>query len=228
MNKYYTLLAKILKVGKDQTNKKGGIRYLLNENLALTPGDLLAIFEEHPIARKKLKAELNLFMDGITDIEPYNAQNIVWWDYCKPFLLNSYPTYMVHLPELIGKIRQEKRPSKNYILFLGANGLETNQLPCISTIQFQLENEDDGTLSLVVSAYQRSSDANLGLPSDLYQLYLISNLIGIPLKSINLFLANVHIYHSNLAETERLLNTQNHECAADILRPSDFHFTLNV
>lgn len=64
MNKYYQILGKVLEKGKTQTNKKGNIRYLLNEQLSLTPADLLDIFESHGIARKKLKNELQLFMQG--------------------------------------------------------------------------------------------------------------------------------------------------------------------
>ena len=58
MNKYYQILNKILEQGKIQTNKKGNIRYLLNEQLSLSPADLLDIFESHGIARKKLKNEI--------------------------------------------------------------------------------------------------------------------------------------------------------------------------
>lgn len=43
MNKYYRILDKILATGKTQTNKKGNIQYLLNEQLSLTPVDLLDI-----------------------------------------------------------------------------------------------------------------------------------------------------------------------------------------
>ena len=68
-------------------------------------------------------------------------------------------------------------------------------------IQFQI---DDG--GLVISAYQRSSDANLGLPADIYHLYLISRQIDIPLKSITLTFGNVHIYESNEENTYRLLS----------------------
>lgn len=35
MNKYYRILDKILVAGKTQTNKKGNIQYLLNEQLSL-------------------------------------------------------------------------------------------------------------------------------------------------------------------------------------------------
>ena len=56
MNKYYRILDKILATGKTQTNKKGNIQYLLNEQLSLTPADLLDIFEGHNIARKKLRS----------------------------------------------------------------------------------------------------------------------------------------------------------------------------
>lgn len=52
MNKYHQILQKVLSEGKDQTNRKGEIRYLLNEQLHLTPADLLDIFEGHGIARK--------------------------------------------------------------------------------------------------------------------------------------------------------------------------------
>jgi thymidylate synthase len=199
-NKYYAILGKILKEGKNQTNKKGNIRYLLNESLTLTPGDLLDIFETHGIARKKLRSELSLFMKGERDVEKYREAGITWWDYCGRILINSYPTYFEKLPGLIEKINREKRSSKNYVLFLGSTDAETNQAPCLSLVQFQI---DDG--ELVVSAYQRSSDANLGLPADIYHLYLMARQIEVPLKSITLNLGNVHIYENNLERTKELL-----------------------
>jgi thymidylate synthase len=188
-NKYYAVLGKILQHGKRQSNKKGSITYLLNEQLHLTPYDLLEIFEGHNIARKKLRNELSLFMVGERDLTKYREAGINWWDYCGKILINSYPTYFEKLPALIEQINREKRNSKNYVLFLGSTGAETNQVPCLSLIQFQL---DDG--ELVLSAYQRSSDANLGLPADIYHLYLIARQIEAPLKSIALNLGNVHIY----------------------------------
>ncbi len=200
MNKYYRILDRILTVGKMQKNKKGGIRYLLNEQLSLTPGDLLDIFEGHRIARKKLKSELRLFMQGERQVEKYRQAGINWWDYCGSNLVNSYPTYLEKLPPLVEKINREKRPSKNYVLFLGATDAESNQAPCLSLVQFQI---DDG--ELVVSAYQRSSDANLGLPSDIYHLYLMARQIDLPLKSITLNLGNVHIYENNIDKTRLLL-----------------------
>ena len=200
MNKYHQILHKVLASGKNQTNKKGNIRYLLNEQLSLTPADLLDIFEGHGIARKKLRSELQLFMQGERNVEKYRDAGINWWDYCGSILVNSYPTYFEKLPPLIEKINREKRSSKNYVLFLGATNAETNQAPCLSLVQFQI---DEG--ELVVSAYQRSSDANLGLPADIYHLYLMARQIDLPLKSITLFLGNVHIYQNNIEKTESLL-----------------------
>ena len=201
MNKYHEMLNKILTEGKSQTNKKGNIRYLLNESMVLTPADLLEIFEGHPIARCKLKSELQLFMEGERMTERYREAGITWWDYCGSVLVNSYPTYMEKLPPLIAKINREKRNSKNYVLFLGATDAESNQAPCISLVQFQIDNG-----GLVMTAYQRSSDANLGLPSDMYQLYLISRQINLPLNSITLCLGNVHIYENNIDRTKQLLS----------------------
>lgn len=200
MNKYHQILHKVLASGKNQTNKKGNIRYLLNEQLSLTPADLLDIFEGHGIARKKLRSELQLFMQGERNVEKYRDAGINWWDYCGSILVNSYPTYFEKLPPLIEKINREKRSSKNYVLFLGATNAESNQAPCLSLVQFQI---DEG--ELVVSAYQRSSDANLGLPADIYHLYLMARQIDLPLKSITLFLGNVHIYQNNIEKTESLL-----------------------
>lgn len=201
MNKYYQILDKILQTGKTQTNKKGCIKYLLNERLMLTPADLLDIFESHGIARKKLKEELKLFMQGIRDVEKYKEAGITWWDYCGHTLVNSYPTYFEKLPPLIAKINREKRNSKNYVLFLGETGVESNQAPCLSLVQFQI---DEG--ELVLSAYQRSSDANLGLPADIYHLYLMARQVELPLKSITLNLGNVHIYENNIDQTLELLS----------------------
>lgn len=201
MNKYYKILDRIIYTGKQQCNKKGKIRYLLNEQLTLTPSDLLDIFETHSIARRKLKDELQLFMQGERQIEKYRKADIAWWDYCGSILVNSYPTYLEKLPPLIEKINREKRSSKNYVLFLGETGAESNQAPCLSLVQFQI---DEG--ELVISAFQRSSDTNLGLPADIYHLYLISRQIELPLKSITLNLANVHIYKNNIERTKELLS----------------------
>lgn len=201
INKYHQLLIRILNQGRHQQNKKGGITYLINEQLSPTPGDLLEIFETHGIARKKLKAELSLYMAGECDIERYRAAGIDWWDYCGQTLINSYPTYMAKLPVLIDRINRERRSSKNYVLFLGATEAPTNQAPCLSLIQYQIEEGE-----LVISAYQRSSDASLGLPSDLYHLYLMSRQIELPLRSITLNLGNVHIYDTNIEATRRMLD----------------------
>lgn len=199
-NKYHEILEKILQKGKQQTNKKGSIKYLLNAVLTLKPVDLLEIFEGHGLARNKLKSELQLFLQGERLTERYRDIGVTWWDYCGPILVNSYPTYFEKLPRLIEKINKEKRPSKNYVLFLGETNAESNQQPCLSLVQFQIEKG-----KLVISAYQRSSDASLGLPADIYHLYLISKQIELPLKSITLFLGNVHIYDNNLEATQELL-----------------------
>lgn len=201
MNKYHEILTKIVEKGKRQQNKKGSITYLLNEKMELKPIDLLELFEGHPMAKKKLKDELNLFMSGERSTQAYREVGVSWWDYCGPILVNSYPTYFEKLPKLIDKINKEKRNSKNYVLFLGSNDTETNQQPCLSLVQFQIENG-----KLVISAYQRSSDASLGLPCDIYHLYLISKQIDVPLKSITVMLGNVHIYENNIDSTKALLN----------------------
>lgn len=70
---------------------------------------------------------------------------------------------------------------------------------------------------MVLSAYQRSSDANLGLPADIYHLYLMSRQIELPLKSITLYLGNVHIYENNERKTRGLLDGK-----------ADVKFELNV
>lgn len=212
MNKYYQLLEKVLRSGKQQENRKGRIRYLLNQQLSLTPADLLDIFEGHSIARKKLRKELELFTSGERLTERYREAGISWWDYCGPILVNSYPTYLEKLPGLISRINREKRNSKNYVLFLGSTDAESNQAPCLSLVQFQI---DDGRL--VISAYQRSSDANLGLPADIYHLYLMSRQIELPLESITLNLGNVHIYDNNIGKTMALLEGD-----------EDVRFDLNV
>lgn len=212
MNKYHLILKKILTEGKKQSNKKGDIHCLLDEQLTLSTADLLDIFEGHNLARKKLRTELKLFMQGERDIKRYREAGITWWDYCGQTLVNSYPTYFEKLPPLVDKINRERRNSKNYVLFLGSTDAETNQAPCLSLVQFQI---DDG--ELVVSAYQRSSDANLGLPSDIYHLYLMTRQIDLPLKRITLTFGNVHIYENNIEGTHRLLNGE-----------EEIRFELNV
>ena len=211
MNKYYQTLQNILDKGKTQSNKKGNIKYLINEVLSMGVDDLLQIFDEHRIAKSKLRQELELYFNGVTNVEAYNKEGIFWWDYCAPSLINSYPTYFKKLPALIEKINNEKRSSKNYVLFIGETGVQTNQLPCLSLIQFQISDGE-----LYMSVYQRSADSNLGLPSDIYQMYLISQLIDVPLANITFFIVNAHIYENNIDKTYQLLKGETHK------------FTLNV
>ena len=201
MNKYYQLLDKILKNGKLQTNKKGNIKYLINEVLSMDTKDINKIIDQHPIAKKKLSKELELYCEGNTSVSEYNKVGITWWDYCTPKMINTYPTYFKKLPKLIKKINKEKRSSKNYMLFIGETGIETSQLPCLSLMQFQISNKE-----LYITVYQRSADSNLGLPSDIYHAYLISQMINIPLNNITFFIGNAHIYENNLQNTFLLLN----------------------
>lgn len=205
MNKYYKLLDAILKKGKLQTAKKNKSIYLLNQTLSFSENQLKRLFLEHKVAKSKLSKELELYMDGETSIEKYNEHQIYWWDYCSPNLVNSYPTYFKKLPALIEKINSLK-PSKNYVLFIGETGVYTNQLPCLSLIQFQ---NLDGKINLTI--YQRSADCSLGLPSDIFQMYLVSNLINMPLNNITFFIGNAHIYENNIEETERLLKGESYK-----------------
>jgi len=200
MNKYYKLLEKIISNGKKQTNKKGNITYLINQSLELNENDIIKILNEHPIAKKKLSNELELYCSGVTSVKEYNAVGITWWDYCYPEMINTYPTYFKKLPALIEKINKEKRSSKNYMLFIGETGVETSQLPCLSLMQFQIS---EGRLHVTI--FQRSADSNLGLPSDIFQAYLISQKIDITLGSITFFIGNAHIYDNNLTKTGQLL-----------------------
>lgn len=211
MNKYYKTLENILLNGKTQLNKKGNIKYIINEVLSMDLDDLQKIFLEHKIAKAKLAKELELYFSGETQIEKYNEQGIFWWDYCAPTLINSYPTYFKKLPALIKKINTEKKSSKNYVLFIGETGKETNQQPCLSLIQFQISDKE-----LYITVYQRSADSCLGLPSDIYQAFLISKLIDMPLKNITFFIGNAHIYENNIIETTNLLHGK------------DYKFNLNV
>jgi thymidylate synthase len=201
--KYYKLLDNIITKGICQSNKKGYILYLTNQILSHNVSELNELFNNHPIAKNKLKAELELYMRGETLVEKYKEKGIEWWNYCSPELINSYPTYFKKLPALIEKINKEKRNSKNYVLFIGNTDAITNQLPCLSLIQFQIENN-----KLNMTVYQRSADSNLGLPSDIFQMNCIADLIDIELNSITFFIGNAHIYENNVKETKKLLNGQ--------------------
>ena len=108
-NKYHQILMRILDEGRRQSNRKGNIIYLLNQQLSLTPADLLDIFEGHGIARKKLRSELKLFMSGERSVEKYREAGIHWWDYCGSILVNSYPTYFEKLPPLLKRINEKQR-----------------------------------------------------------------------------------------------------------------------
>jgi thymidylate synthase len=209
-NKYYKLLEKIILKGKLQQAKKNNSICLLNEKLSFSEKQIVNLFNQHKVAKAKLATELELYMGGITDVKIYNDNNINWWDYCNPSLINSYPTYFKDLQFLINKINTLK-PSKNYVFFIGNTTAYTNQLPCLSLMQFQIQKN-----KLYITVYQRSADSNLGLPSDIYQVYLISKLINLKLANITFFIGNAHIYENNIEETKKCLNGL------------DFKFNLNT
>jgi thymidylate synthase len=203
MNKYFTLLKSILDNGELQKNKKGNIKFLINQSISLNENEILDLFSEYKVASKKLQIELHLYMQGEDNIEKYKEHGIHWWDYCLPKFVGSYPQYFKKLPKLIKKINLEKRNSKNYVLFIGDSEAETNQLPCLSLIQFQICNN-----KLDLTVYQRSADSNLGLPSDIYQMYVLSKKVDLPLNSITFFIGNAHIYANNIEETKNVINNQ--------------------
>ena len=60
-----------------------------------------------------------------------------------------------------------------------------------------------------MTVFQRSADSSLGLPSDIYQMYLISKLINVELANITFFIGNAHIYENNIENTIKLLKGEN-------------------
>lgn len=213
-NKYFGLLRNIIVEGKSQQQKKGEIVYLLNQLLSFNKAEIDELLNNHyKVPEKLLKRELKLYMEGNTNVADYKSQGINWWDYCAPTMLNTYPTYFEKLPDLIDKINKEKRPSKNYVLFIGETGVPTSQLPCLSLMQFQLT--EDG---LNLTVYQRSADSNLGLPCDLFHAYEIMKMIDAPFNNLTFFIGNAHIYKNNIDNTKSLIN-------GEVIRPK---YNLNV
>lgn len=205
-NRYFDLLRKIMNEGHIEKGKKADLIALYNQKLTMTENEIVDLFMFYKISKEKLESELELYLKGEEEVSKYPE----WWRYIDSKFINSYPQYFYMLPRLIDKINSG-RQSKNYILYLGSTLSDTNQLPCVSLMQFQLyENK------LYITVFQRSADANLGLPADLYQVYLISKKINFPLANITFFYGNVHIYWNNLFETENMLD-------GDLYR-----FTLNV
>ena len=91
-NKYHQILNKILDTEKCNRTRKATSGTLLDERLRLTPSDLLDIFETHGIARKKLRAELSLFMRGERSVEKYReGRNHLVGLLRGATLVNSYP-----------------------------------------------------------------------------------------------------------------------------------------
>ena len=217
---YFNLLKRILVNGKKQANKKANNVGLMNETLTFDSIDIDKFFKDYKVARRKLAVELDLYNKGVTSTKEYRKNDIVWWDYVGKKMVNTYPSYFKDLPELLEKIGREKRQSKNYVLFIGDNKGsvqgKTNQLPCLSLIQFQIDEKN----KLHITVYQRSADANLGLPSDIFQISLIGKMMEfkheLPLGSITFFIGNAHIYENNIQETINMLSYK------------DYKFNLNV
>ena len=200
MNVYDELLGHIIDNGYTATNKKGNTICLTGVTLNMDGTEMAAIINGRKgLPRTKLKRELTLFMMGETRVRKYRDADIHWWDgYNTPDLVNTYPDYFRYLPELLDTVNQGTS-SKNHVLHIGNNAPSTQQ-PCISLIQFQVVNK-----KLRVSVFQRSCDASIGLPADIYQLSLIVDMIKFPLEHISWHFGNVHIYENNLDETRKYL-----------------------
>lgn len=148
MNKYHQTLGRVLASGKAQTDREGSIHHLLNERPTLTPVDLLDIFEGHPITRKKLKNESQLFIQGERSVKKYHEADINWWSCCGSILVSGHPTYLGKLPSLIECTSRERCSSKNYALFLDSTNAESSQVSYLNLVQFQVEQRE-----LVVMTY---------------------------------------------------------------------------
>ena len=211
MNKYYRLTSTILRQGRWQKAGKGRSQFIHNMVLSMAHFDVDQIIEEHKIPKKLLTSELALYMKGERSVAEYELVGINWWAYARPLLVNTYPSYFSKLPRLLNKINAEKSSSKNYMLHLGETGVPTSQQPCISTIHFQITGK-----LLTLSVHVRSCDVSLGLPCDIYQMWLISQMIDVPLVNITMFISNCHIYENNIEATQAMLAGQ------------PYKFTLNT
>ena len=200
---YFDLLKSIISYGTLQDYKKGSAYCLLNEQLFFSQDDIIKFIDNYKLPKILLERELNLYMIGAEEVEIYKQAGIVWWNYCAPSIINSYPKYYSKLAPLIDKINKEKSNSKNYIFHIGKTDEKSSQHPCLSLMQFQIILN-----RLHITVYQRSADCNLGLPCDIYQVYLISQKINVLLKDITFFIGNAHIYDNNIEETKKLLNNE--------------------
>lgn len=214
MHAYRKILKNILKHGKLNQYTKGNVLELINVDLEMSVKDWKEpTFYNRLIPEAKLRAELELYISGDTRIKSYNMHDIKWWDYASGAdgrLHGTYPSYMKFIKKL------KSKPSKNNVVGLWEPAhLQANlvmeykiQQPCISQINLQIQNNCG---SLIIT--QRSCDASLGGPADVFQMFLLlKKLCKIhklaPDKLIFNF-NNIHIYGNNIDETKKWLKAWN-------------------
>ena len=199
-NKYHQILARILDTGKHRINKKGNITYLINEQLSLSPADLLEIFEGHGLAPQAPLGAAPLHERRALGGEVPRGRNKLVG------LLRLDPCQL--LPHLLREAAAAARPDK-----LGAPPVKEL---CAVPRRYR-GREQPGAMPVARAVPDRGrGTCSVGLPAQLRRepravkpTYTTSTSwlrhIDFPLKSITLFLGNVHVYDNNIENTRRLL-----------------------
>jgi len=194
-------LENIIKTGtKIERKNKFTIYSLYNYSLELKNNELKEIENLLSEPKKyKLEQELILFLEGETNINIYQHKNIQWWNNIGKKFINSYPNSFKYFNNLKEKIEQNNN-SKNNILYIG-NNETSNFQPCLNLLHFQkLDNK------LIIGAYQRSCDANLGFIADLFHIHLLSKYLNFGQTQLNILYGNIHIYENNIDKSIKLIN----------------------
>lgn len=153
----------------------------------------------------------------------YQAQGIKWWNYAGKDgkLINTYPQYMASVKDL-----NLTKESRNHVITLWDNSMImdksfSSQAPCISQIQVLINK---GKFDLIIT--QRSGDAMLGVPADVYQMWLLSEYFrkkyDLKLNMIHWNFGSLHIYNNHILETKKWLKKWN-KCSK-----TKYNFKLNT
>lgn len=216
MQNYKELGKKLIEQGIRQQTRLEPTLALHNQMLSFDLTKGFPLMTTKYVGPKSIIAETIWYLQGTTNIEYLEKNNVFVWSMFADKNKDIGKTYSYQFRNFCGvdqvkevinqlsKFHEDGITDRRAIinLYNTADLKEMSIPPCIALLQFNIY-EDQGTVYLDSSIYQRSADFCLGVPYDIAEMALITHIIAeyvdaVP-RNMAIFYSNIHVYEPHIA-----------------------------